>query len=1037
MAWCEAMRRPLLALLALCAFPASAAAVTAPDRIGPAEGNFDVRTIRTVPPEHAAAVAALRAQLGVNGVVSVDARNGALRDVGRLDGFLTGPSTTDPARVALGFVRRYRAAFGLTRADIDGLVLVRRIRSGEGLQRLFWQQRAAGVPALDSGLRANLTADGRLINIAGSPVSGIAALRVAPTVTGAQARAVALEGVGAAVRPSLARVHRDARATTTFRSGDQAALGVLAGATNRVVWDTTVQADARHTYRVVVDARTGRTLLRRSLVQNVAGSVHLNYPGAAVGGTQQTVAFPAPWLPSGPTKLLGPNAYVFADTNDNDLPDAGDDIGPSSPNTFAYPLLTSPSTLPNASAGACTTFPCTWDPHTGTTSDATRLRNKGQSGTQAFFFVNTFHDWLALPPISFTTSNGGFQDVDPVIAKVLDGAQLRDPTTHLAPDEDHIDNADMLVPPDGTSPIMRMFLWHATAAPWTGKDNDPFLPANGADEADIVYHEYTHGLSNRLVVDSLGQSTLLSHQANSMGEAWSDWYAMDYLTDPSSCGGTACFADGPGADVRIGEYISLGKVGGPAIRFQAIDCAVGSTDAVNCHSPHAGVPLGGLTYASLGRIDGTPEVHSDGEIWAQTLWDLRAAVGAPKARMLVTRAMELAPDDPSFLDMRNAILQADTALNGAAARGTLWSVFAHRGMGFFAGTLDGADTHPVASFATPPAATAPQGRLSGTLIDIQTHAPVRRAHVSFAGLDSGFPNSAGADTSASGKFAIRSLPAGAYPYLTAGGAGYEQLVVKGLTLRPGPQVRQLKARRGWALLSGGGTIRSFTKPDFSDFGCGPTAVIDGSLGSGWASALEGGPATVTIKLPATVNVTDIAVDPGATCGDGPDAGTKQFVLQTSRDGKRFHRAKSGQFTITDQGHLNRIIPARAARSKVRYVRLQAVSNFGNFDPTSGVRFIDVSEIAVHGIQVGRAHAVISGPRRIRLGRTVTFTSRSSSGVGRSPIVRRSWSRAGARTRHSTRYRLHATRLGTIRLKLTVTDFRGRKGTVTKVIRVVP
>ena len=46
-----------------------------------------------------------------------------------------------------------------------------------GSQRLFWQQRADGVPALDSGLRANLTADGRLINIAGSPVSGIAAVR--------------------------------------------------------------------------------------------------------------------------------------------------------------------------------------------------------------------------------------------------------------------------------------------------------------------------------------------------------------------------------------------------------------------------------------------------------------------------------------------------------------------------------------------------------------------------------------------------------------------------------------------------------------------------------------------------------------------------------------------------------------------------------------------------------------------------------------------------------------------------------------------
>ena len=45
----------------------------------------------------------------------------------------------------------------------------------------------------------------------------------------------------------------------------------------------------------------------------------------------------------------------------------------------------------------------------------------------------------------------------------------------------------------------------------------------------MVYHEYTHGLSNRLVVDANGNSTLGEVQAGSMGEAWSDWYAMDYL----------------------------------------------------------------------------------------------------------------------------------------------------------------------------------------------------------------------------------------------------------------------------------------------------------------------------------------------------------------------------------------------------------------------------------------------------------------------------------------------------------------------------
>ena len=53
-------------------------------------------------------------------------------------------------------------------------------------------------------------------------------------------------------------------------------------------------------------------------------------------------------------------------------------------------------------------------------------------------------------------------------------------------------------------------------------------------------------------------------------------------------------------------------------------------------------------------------MHGDGEIWAQTLWDLRACdrVGR-RARALITQGMRLSPPEPSFLDMRNAILQAD------------------------------------------------------------------------------------------------------------------------------------------------------------------------------------------------------------------------------------------------------------------------------------------------------------------------------------------------------------------------------------------
>ena len=43
MASCDAMRRPLIALIVLSAFPATGAAATSTGRIGPADGNFDVQ----------------------------------------------------------------------------------------------------------------------------------------------------------------------------------------------------------------------------------------------------------------------------------------------------------------------------------------------------------------------------------------------------------------------------------------------------------------------------------------------------------------------------------------------------------------------------------------------------------------------------------------------------------------------------------------------------------------------------------------------------------------------------------------------------------------------------------------------------------------------------------------------------------------------------------------------------------------------------------------------------------------------------------
>ncbi len=52
-------------------------------------------------------------------------------------------------------------------------------------------------------------------------------------------------------------------------------------------------------------------------------------------------------------------------------------------------------------------------------------------------------------------------------------------------------------------------------------------------------------------------------------------------------------------------------------------------------------------------------MHSSGEVWAQTLWSLRDRLGHTQTDSIVTRGMSLAPNDPSMLDMRNAIIQAN------------------------------------------------------------------------------------------------------------------------------------------------------------------------------------------------------------------------------------------------------------------------------------------------------------------------------------------------------------------------------------------
>jgi subtilisin-like proprotein convertase family protein len=655
------------AVLVLLALAVAAPGATAAERPARDARSGDRAAI---PAATAAARAALAKQLGDEGTVAADPVTGGLRAVGRSDALLTGRSAQDPATVALAYVRDHAVAFGLDAADLAQLQLGTRSTSPDGVTHLTWRQSLAGVPAYDSALFANVTADGRLVNAGGAPVHDLAVPATDPPLGPEAARAAARRDLGLAPDGAAATTAPGATRATTFAGTDDTASLVTLAAPggDHLAWKLIAAGTNPYIYEVLVDAATGAVLTRHSLTAAASSATVVDHhPGAAAGGTPHTVDL-APWLPAAPTTLSGPNAHAYADAAAPDGIGGDAETPPSAGSDFLYPAI------PVSAAGGqhCPTAfatPCSWDG----ASPATAAAN--QAATQLFHLVNTYHDWLAQPPIGFTSGAFNFETADPVKAE--------------ADDYGGFNNANMSTPPDGTSPRMQMYLFRA-----------PFPAVNGSDDAGVVFHEYTHGLTGRLVGNDGQANGLQTHQSTAMGEGWSDWYAMDYLVAHGLVSDGA--ADG---DVLVGDYVTDNANRG--IRFNAVDCRVGSTDAAHCPGS-ASAGTGGFTFADMGRVGTTGpnlyyEPHNDGEIWAETLWDLRRAVGATTARGLITSALRLSPKQPSFLTMRDAILQADLVAGGTL-RATIWSVFAARGMGYGARTSSGNGGVLAVSFAAPPLA---------------------------------------------------------------------------------------------------------------------------------------------------------------------------------------------------------------------------------------------------------------------------------------------------------------------------------------------
>lgn len=207
----------------------------------------------------------------------------------------------------------------------------------------------------------------------------------------------------------------------------------------------------------------------------------------------------------------------------------------------------------------------------------------------------------------------------------------------------------------------------------------------------IIIHEYGHGISNRLT--GQGYSCLSTDDTTEqMGEGWSDYFALMLTARP---GDTSSLARG------IGTYSLEQPTNGVGFRPAK-------------YSPD--FSINDYTYARTNSM--TENVHAIGFVWATMLWDLtwkyvekygynsdvlaNPNSGNAKALQLVVDGLKLQACSPTFIDGRDAILEADQATTGGQDKCMIWGAFAKRGLGTGASAGSKTEwTDQVESFATP------------------------------------------------------------------------------------------------------------------------------------------------------------------------------------------------------------------------------------------------------------------------------------------------------------------------------------------------
>jgi uncharacterized repeat protein (TIGR01451 family) len=653
---------------------------------------------------------------------------GAPDSVGSKGGPLTGPDARGSEAIVRDYLRRRGALYGLSTADVGDLVALGDSPGGKsGLRMLRMEQQIDGRPVFQSETRFVLDRRGSLIKSNGQLVpaarSSVAAFDAGSLISAPAAVAALLGSAGengSASEFAIASTTQGRLRLTEsndYVAGDITAREVLFPLAPGLLvpaWSLVVFTGGEHDWYAVVDARSGALLWRKDIrshasTQEARFSVYVQADGVtpadnpapaspttAVAGAgtqfpeiarsivnmstaQDVTASPNGWIDDGNTTTTGNNVDACADAvggagetnvcdigtvDNNGRPVGNPDVNANNrdflgaaPRDFNY-----------------TPSPVGGNPNAGDTpTGVAQVAFRRGATTQMFYASNWYHDQLFA--LGFDEASANFQQTnfsgmgvggDRVLADVQDASGTN--------------NANFATPPDGTSGRAQMFRF-------TG----PAPDRDGDLDTEIVIHELTHGLSNRLIGNAAG---LEWSPGQGMGEGWSDFYALSLLNNTNADLPDAAYASGSYATYQLGGLTDNYLYGIRRFPYSTDNNVNPMTwadvdDTTTDYS--GGVPISPLGF----EFNGGLEVHNLGEIWMLSLWEVRSRVIADPAGangdvptgnqtmlQLVTDALKLTPTNPSVAEARDALIEADCAANACANERWIWEGFADRGLGF-------------------------------------------------------------------------------------------------------------------------------------------------------------------------------------------------------------------------------------------------------------------------------------------------------------------------------------------------------------------